>query len=183
MRRNEDALLNRDATKCQEGAAEVDETALAEGGLLAIVDVERRKHAHGVVDVGACYLSQVRAHLGLGVVARVHLGNQFHATLHIGIKLIAADVCFSCRLFVHFVLFQVFGEKLRQLIPRNVITLATVVKVAVGGTWDDEQLLVLRVGIGLANEVVAFCLALHHVFVSGLAEVAGVGFRTMLLSC
>ena len=39
MRRNEDALFNRDAAKCQEGAAEVDETALAEGGLLAIVDV------------------------------------------------------------------------------------------------------------------------------------------------
>ena len=85
MRRDEDTFLNRDATKCQEGAAEVDETALAEGGLLAIVDVEWRKHTHGVVDVGAGDLSQVSAHLGLGVVASVHLGNQFHATLYIGI--------------------------------------------------------------------------------------------------
>ena len=40
---------------------------------------------------------------------------------------------------------------------------------------DDQQLLVLRVGIGLAHDVVALGLALHHVVIGSLAEVARVG--------
>ena len=48
-----------------------------------------------------------------------------------------------------------------------------------GGTGDDEQLLVLGVGVGLADEVIAFGFALNHIVVSSLAKVARMGLGAM----
>ena len=69
--------------------------------MLAVVDVERREYAHGFVNLLAGNLPQTLAHLGLSVVAGVHLGHQLHASLHVGIELVAAYVIFSCELFFH----------------------------------------------------------------------------------
>ena len=43
------------------------------------------------------------------------------------------------------------------------------------GSRDDEQLLVLRDGVGLADEVVALGFALDHVMIGSLAHIARVG--------
>ena len=40
------------------------------------------------------------------------------------------------------------------------------------GAGDDEQLLVLGVGIGLANELIALGLALYHIVIGSLAKIA-----------
>ena len=47
------------------------------------------------------------------------------------------------------------------------------------GSRDDEQLLVGRIRIGLANHVVALSLAFHHVFVGSLTKVARVSLLSM----
>ena len=82
-------------------------------------------------------------------------------------------------------LFKVFCEELSELVPRNEVlglTLArqlrisAVVEVAMRGAGDDEQLLVLGIGIGLAYHVVSLSLAFHHILIGSLTEVARMGF-------
>ena len=78
-------------------------------------------------------------------------------------------------------MFSILFKEISQLVPRNQILrlalahklrIAAVVEVAMGGSRDDEQLLVGRIGIGLANHVVALGLAIHHIVIGSLAEVA-----------
>ncbi len=97
----EDDFAAGGAAEGKEGATEIDEATFAEGGLAAVVDVEGREDAHGVVYFRVGYLPQILAHLCLGVVAAVHLRHKTHTTLLIGVQLVAAYVCFSCGLFVH----------------------------------------------------------------------------------
>ena len=79
------------------------------------------------------------------------------------------------------ILLQILGEKLCQLIPRNhvlgltltcLFLVAAIVEVAVRGIWYDEQLLVLGVGIWLANKLITIGFAIHHIVISSLAKVA-----------
>ncbi len=70
---------------------------------------------------------------------------------------------------------KVFAEELCQRVPWNVVAFTAVVEVAVGGTGDDKQLLIVGIGIGFADEVVAFGLSVYHVVEGGLAKVARVG--------
>ena len=76
---------------------------------------------------------------------------------------------------------EVCLEESLQFIPRNhILWLAltnrlsesTIIEVAMRGSWNDEQLLVLRHGIGLADKIIPFSLALHHVVIGSLAKVA-----------
>ena len=78
-------------------------------------------------------------------------------------------------------LLQVLGEKLCQCVPGNhvlgltlagLLLIAAVVEVAVLSIGDDEQLLVLRIGVGLANKLIPLGLAIYHIVVGSLAKVA-----------
>ena len=77
------------------------------------------------------------------------------------------------------ILLQILGEKLCQLINHVLgLTLtclflvATIVEVAVRGIWYDKQLLVLWVGIWLANKLITIGFAIHHIVISSLTKVA-----------
>ena len=82
-------------------------------------------------------------------------------------------------------LFQILVEEVCEFIPWNEVLrfafayqfgITTIIEVAMGGSADDEQLLVLRIGIGLAHDVISLGLAFHHILIGSLAEVAGMCF-------
>ena len=79
------------------------------------------------------------------------------------------------------ILLQILGEKLCQFIPRNhvlgltltcLFLIAAVVEIAVRGIGYDEQLLVLGIGVGLANKLISLGLSVHHIVIGSLAKVA-----------
>ncbi len=81
--------------------------------------------------------------------------------------------------FLSFHLFQILAEEHFQFIKWYIVTLATIVEIAMRGSGDDEQLLVLWVWVGGANELIALSTALHHILIGSLAKITRVGFLTM----
>ena len=47
------------------------------------------------------------------------------------------------------------------------------------GSWDNEQLFVVRNWVGLSCEVVAFRFSIHHISEGAFSEVTGMCFLSM----
>ena len=103
---DECTVADGDATDGQQCASEVKKAVVAEAHTGAVVDVERCEDAHSVGHLAAGNLTQAVAHLGLGVVAAVHLSTEPHGALHVGIQFVAADISFPCGYVAHLALFM-----------------------------------------------------------------------------
>lgn len=83
---------------------------------------------------------------------------------------------------------QILSEEPCQLVPGYHVLLfalpclfrvTSVVEVAMRGSGYDEQLLVLRMRIGGAYNIVSLSLSVYHIVEGSFAEVARMGFLTM----
>ena len=85
-------------------------------------------------------------------------------------------------------LLQVLSEEVCEFVPgdevfrltfANKFCISAIVEVTVGGAGNDEQLLVLRLRIGFAHDVIALGLAFQHIFIGCLTKIARVGLLTV----
>ena len=83
---------------------------------------------------------------------------------------------------------QILCEKLSQLVPRNQVLwltltyqfrISAIIEVAMRGIGDDEQLLILWIGIWLTDHVISFSLSIYHIVIGSFTKVARVCLLTM----